>query len=141
MQSRRGFLFGFFAVAAGPACAQASDIEASVRRQLRAQGFTDIRVNRTFLGRLRFVAFNGRQRRELVINPATNVILRDFTQNLDLGDGENGQTDTPQEGSRSDVPGDEDDGDDSDGDDDDGRDGGGEDSSGGDEGEDGDDDD
>ncbi|MCY4336790.1 MAG: hypothetical protein OXC60_19215 [Litoreibacter sp.] len=122
MHSRRSFFAGLLALAASPAAAQPVDIEASVRRQLRAQGFTDIRVNRTFLGRLRFVASNGRHVRELVINPTTGVILRDFTQRIEDGGGD---TTPPADQNEGNGPGQSDDEDDDD--DDDGDEGGGDD--------------
>lgn len=46
--------------------------------ELQQDGYSEIRVYRTFLGRLRFVAQNGKAKREIVVNPATGVILRDY---------------------------------------------------------------
>ena len=53
---------------------------------LRDDGFAEIRVTRTFLGRLRFVARDDNRRREIVINPRTGVILRDYIRFEDDGD-------------------------------------------------------
>ncbi|NNF73435.1 MAG: hypothetical protein HKN02_14725 [Rhodobacteraceae bacterium] len=62
--------------------------------QLAAQGFTEITVSRTLLGRTRIVAENEKFRREIIYNPATGVILRDFLRVLgrtdDDSDGEKG---------------------------------------------------
>jgi hypothetical protein len=64
------------ALSAAPALAQS--VEDQVLTQLQAQGFVEITMNRTLLGRLRVVATNDRYRRELVINPNTGAILRDY---------------------------------------------------------------
>lgn len=49
----------------------------TVISQLREQGYTQITVSRTLLGRLRFVAISESFRREIIINPVTGQILRD----------------------------------------------------------------
>ncbi|MGI1663038.1 hypothetical protein ACRDNQ_12415 [Palleronia sp. KMU-117] len=64
-------------LAAGAVWAQGVS-ERQIVDQLRDQGFTEIRVSRTFLGRTRIVAANDEYRREIVINPTTGVILRDY---------------------------------------------------------------
>lgn len=46
--------------------------------QLREQGFTRIQITRTLLGRSRIVATSKTLTREIVINPATGAILRDY---------------------------------------------------------------
>ena len=61
------------AVSAGP-------IEDSIERQLRAQGFDQITVTRTWLGRSRFVAQSDELYREIIVNPVTGEILRDYTR-------------------------------------------------------------
>lgn len=48
--------------------------------QLAQQGFVSIKVSRTLLGRLRFQATSAQYTRELVVNPATGEILRDYWQ-------------------------------------------------------------
>ena len=60
----------------------AGPVEDSIVRQLRAQGFGDIAVNRTLLGRSRIVAQSSTLYREIVVNPATGEILRDFWRPL-----------------------------------------------------------
>lgn len=47
---------------------------------LEAKGYEVIVQERTWLGRLRIVAVTGDLRRELVINPGTGEILRDFSE-------------------------------------------------------------
>ena len=81
-----GRLGSFVLIAAlcvpGPAAAiEAGEIVA----QLRAQGFAQIRVSHTFLGRVRIEAQSPRLHREIVLNPKTGEILRDYTE--DGGDG------------------------------------------------------
>ena len=84
-------------VAAGPV--SAGTLQDSIVSQLRQQGFTQIEINRTWLGRYRIIAKRRALRREIVINPATGTILRDYW------------TETPDEGARGlvdpDGPGDQ----------------------------------
>lgn len=58
--------------------AQAESMEQSLIRQLEAQGYTTVSISRTLLGRLYVVAEAGKIRREIVINPSTGEILRDY---------------------------------------------------------------
>ena len=46
--------------------------------QLRDQGFSQIEVERTWLGRTRILAQRGDASREIIFNPATGEILRDL---------------------------------------------------------------
>ena len=46
--------------------------------QLREQGFTDIDVEQTWLGRTRIVAERKDTSREIILNPGTGEILRDL---------------------------------------------------------------
>lgn len=64
------------ALAAGPALAL--DIVADITAQLRAQGYTSIAVTRTLLGRQRIVARSSEYQREIIVNPRTGEILRDY---------------------------------------------------------------
>ncbi|MCX7890657.1 MAG: hypothetical protein N2422_13185 [Rhodobacteraceae bacterium] len=74
---RRAFLvFGLAALAAGPALA--AGLEDDLVAQLRAQGFTEISVSRTWLGRVRILAEGPDGWREIVFNPRTGEILRDY---------------------------------------------------------------
>jgi hypothetical protein len=51
----------------------------AVVQQLREQGYTAFEVSRTLLGRVRVLAWTpDGERRELVFNPGTKVILRDY---------------------------------------------------------------
>lgn len=73
-------LFGL----AGPV--QAGPVEDKLIASLRAQGFEDIETERTWLGRLRIEAENDAFKREIVIDPRTGEILRDFWLNQNEDD-------------------------------------------------------
>lgn len=127
-------------MAAGPVSGQS--LRESVIAQLAGQGFARITVSRTLLGRMRFVAENELYRREIVINPSTGEVLRDYLVEAATGRPPAGitipnlpETETEEEddGDDGDDDRDSDDGDD----DDDGDDGEGGDD--GDDGESGDD--
>lgn len=60
--------------AAGPAFA---DNVGNVRSQLQKQGYNQISVSSTLLGRSRIVARGKRGTREIIMNPRTGEILRD----------------------------------------------------------------
>ena len=61
----------------------AQSIQDSIVMQLQEQGYTDIIVNRTLLGRVRVVARNQTYERELVFNPTTGELLRDYWRTID----------------------------------------------------------
>ena len=65
-----------FAVIGPPAFAKT--FADQVVEQLRAQGFGQITVERTLLGRTRIVAQGDEGRREIILNPRTGEILRDL---------------------------------------------------------------
>lgn len=56
----------------------AKSVEEMLLASLEAQGYVIIEQGYTFLGRLRIVAVNGEIRREIVIQPGTGEILRDY---------------------------------------------------------------
>ena len=56
----------------------ARTVEEQLLATLRTQGYEILEQGYTFLGRLRVVAQNGQLRREIVINPGTGEILRDY---------------------------------------------------------------
>ena len=83
--------------AAGAALAADSIVDAAIGF-LEAQGYEIVEVERTWLGRVRVEAIRGRQERELVINPRTGEILRDYIEeaedeDLHGGDGEEDKDD------------------------------------------------
>lgn len=86
--------------------------------QLEAQGYKDVTVSRTWLGRIRIEAESGTHEREIVFNQRTGEILRDFWEELEDEEGEDGDAaDDESEDSESDA--DEDEGDEDDEDEDD----------------------
>lgn len=72
---------------AAPAYADAKSVRDAIVRELREDGYTNIRMSRTLLGRLRFVAERPGARREIVVSPSTGVILRDYLRLLQSGEG------------------------------------------------------
>ena len=78
--NRRRFFIGLSAALTMGGAAMAQPAEDMILAQLRQQGFKKITVGRTLLGRTRFVATGNGQRREIILNPVTGEILRDFWQ-------------------------------------------------------------
>ncbi len=77
--NRRSFLIVTAAFAALPATAAraSEDYVANLVELLKKQGFDEITVTRTLLGRVRIVGVNSNETRELICNPRTGEILRD----------------------------------------------------------------
>ncbi|NBZ88469.1 hypothetical protein [Stagnihabitans tardus] len=69
---------------AAPVHAQGNPVEEGLVASLRAQGYDVLEHGYTWLGRLRIVAQNDTLRRELVVNPGTGEVLRDYAERLDL---------------------------------------------------------
>lgn len=70
-------------LAALPMTAAAQSFEDQILAQLTEQGFEDFEVSRTFLGRIRVISTNETLTRELVFNPNTGEILRDYWKPID----------------------------------------------------------
>ena len=125
-----------FAAFAMPEMAQAQAnktevVVAGLISELQTSGYSNISERRTWLGRLRIRAERGEYIREIIINPRTGEILRDY--HFELEDGLFGFEREENE-SQSGGEGEEDDDDDEDdGDDDDSEEGGSGDSESGDE--------
>ncbi len=62
----------------GMTAASAGEIADEIVRQLRQIGYSEVDVTRTLLGRERIVARSKERSREIVVNPRTGEILRDF---------------------------------------------------------------
>lgn len=77
----RAFVLVIGLLAALPATAQS--VQEQIVSQLAGQGFTKIELSRTFLGRVRVLASSDKLVRELVFNPATGEILRDYWEEID----------------------------------------------------------
>lgn len=65
-------------LAAGQVSAQTKSLTASIEKQLRQQGYSTIVVSTTWLGRTQIEATSPSQKREIVLNPRTGEILRDY---------------------------------------------------------------
>ena len=76
--AKRFFLAIIFVQCAIFGAAQAETMEADLVGQLRAQGYGAIQVTHTWLGRMRIDARIDGFRREIVLNPTTGEILRDY---------------------------------------------------------------
>jgi hypothetical protein len=74
-----------FAALAAPAAAQdtRTQVQDAIIAQLTGQGFTHIRVSNTFLGRVRIYATSPGTTREIIFNPRTGEILRDYWDDED----------------------------------------------------------
>lgn len=59
--------------------AQAQDIDDRLRDELASEGYAQVSISRTLLGRIRIIAVaeDGRER-EIILNPHTGVVMRDF---------------------------------------------------------------
>jgi len=80
-------LFICLVLVGAPLSVAAQSVEEQIVSQLRDQGYQDIVANRTWLGRVRVVAVRGNRHRELVFNPLTGEILRDYWDHQNPGDG------------------------------------------------------
>lgn len=63
--------------AAWPVGLQAQSVKDDVIAELAAEGYSEIHVSRTLLGRLRFVAVGDAGTREIVVLPTNGAVLRD----------------------------------------------------------------
>ena len=117
---RRSFLLGLGCSVALAGHAAAATFQDAVVAQLRDQGYSDIVVERTLLGRIRIVAVLGDSRREIILNPRTGEVLRDvvFTTNgtavpqIERASGTSNSGSSGSSGSSDDDGGDDDGGDD-----------------------------
>ena len=75
--NRRFFLAATLTVLAQTPFAALADIESDIVRRLRADGYRQIQVTRTMLGRLRITAVGRGGTREIILNPQTGEVLRD----------------------------------------------------------------
>lgn len=114
-----------------PAAASPDEVRARIVAELREEGYAEIRVSRTLLGRMRFIAVTGDRQREIVVNPATGLILRDYIRFDRSRDG--GSSRSAAGGSSGNGSGDDDDDDFDDDDNSDDDDSGGDDDDSGDD--------
>ena len=62
--------------------AMAVDVRDQLLAQLRRMGYTEFTVSTTLLGRLQVVASDGVSQREIVVNPRTREVLRDYSSSI-----------------------------------------------------------
>ena len=72
------------------AVAQMPEVLALIE-ELKAQGYTDIEIRRTLLGRARITAQGPAGTREVVMSTATGEVMRDMSHGADHGMGDNAQ--------------------------------------------------
>ena len=56
----------------------AQSVAEQITRQLRDQGFGQVTITQTWLGRTRIIGKSGDGQREIIVNPKTGEILRDL---------------------------------------------------------------
>ncbi len=81
--NRRVFMLMFGAAVGAASMSVAETFADQVVRQLVAQGYGNIQVEATLLGRLRIKGSNGQGLREIILNPKTGEILRDMWLDAD----------------------------------------------------------
>lgn len=64
----------------------AQTVQDALIAQLTAQGYSEIEVSRTFLGRVRIEAYGNGIEREIILNPSSGEILRDYWEREDDDD-------------------------------------------------------
>ena len=78
---RRLLIIFALCLAAGPASAK--DVATAWVEQLTLDGYEDISVSRTWLGRTRIFAEKGEIEREIILNHRTGEVLRDYSRHED----------------------------------------------------------
>ncbi len=106
-----------------PAFARNDDAAQAMAKQLAREGWRNLKIGRTLLGRVRITANRDGRLREVVLDPRTGEVLRDLTQKVSAskpwdGGGSGGGTSASATDSDSDDGGDDGGGDDGGGDDD-----------------------
>lgn len=91
-----------------PYAAQADDLSVRdhILRELNSDGYSDVRISRTFLGRLRFLALKHGARREIVVT-LNGEVLRDYVTFLLGEDGHDRSGSSGNDGGESADEGDE----------------------------------
>lgn len=118
LMKRRSFLLMTSAAGASVAFPAYADYVNSVRDQLRQQGYRQISVSSTMLGRTRIVAKSKTGTREIIMNPRTGEILRDLWSSAQGSSGPSivgSDADDPDDGQDDDSDDDRDDDADDDG--------------------------
>jgi len=77
---KRVFYAALFSLFASHA---AADVTSAWVAQLQLDGYEDISVSRTWLGRTRIEAERSEIYREIILNPSTGEVLRDYSRHED----------------------------------------------------------
>jgi hypothetical protein len=85
---RRALLTGGLAMMAMARPAFARDVSDQIVDQLKRLGYSRIEKQRTLLGRTRILAESATRRREIIVNPGTGEILRDYWEQISGGGNE-----------------------------------------------------
>ena len=80
--NRRSLMTAAFAAILLGSPAFAFDVVDEMLNELRQQGYRNVEVSRTLLGRTRITAENAKFTREIVVDPRTGEVLRDYWQAL-----------------------------------------------------------
>lgn len=80
--TRRGFLLSGASLLATCGPSLASTAEDEVAARLRRDGYRILMRKRTWLGRIRFKARKGQTVREVVVDPTSGEVLRDYSDKL-----------------------------------------------------------
>lgn len=87
----RNMVVGAFLIAISAGTCLADTMDQAVVAELQKQGYTSVKVSTTWLGRILIRARLNGGHREIVINPATGEILRDYSSNaIQVADDDNG---------------------------------------------------
>ncbi|MDQ7079285.1 MAG: hypothetical protein Q9M41_01300 [Paracoccaceae bacterium] len=82
-QMKRRYLMAMLlATAVGTGPAFAASVKDKLVSELKSQGFRNLSITRTWLGRTRITGSNGKFTRELVFNPYSGEILRDYWEEI-----------------------------------------------------------
>jgi len=79
---RRYLMAMLLATAVGTGPAFAASVKDKLVSELKSQGFRNLSITRTWLGRTRITGSNGKFTRELVFNPYSGEILRDYWEEI-----------------------------------------------------------
>ena len=78
---RKALLIFLFCVTASPIWA--ADFAGAWVKQLQLDGYEEITISKTWLGRIRIIAEKDEIEREIILIPRTGEVLRDFSRHED----------------------------------------------------------
>jgi len=80
---RKFFIALLFSMSLAAGQAMAQDFQSKYSQEMTDQGFSNLTVTKTWLGRTRITAVSKTQSRELVFDTYTGEVLRDYSEKLD----------------------------------------------------------